>query len=149
MTPESLTVTVGWTRPNRAADYSPMSDGYRSGAEQHTETIEVEWSNQPSVPDDEMLRALGVEAGVAEAHRLTRLVETIAEACFYATNAPHLTYPQGLTGQICRALDATGYDGAAGGHYSLSVGDTVTVLEVTLACAPAGWARVSMVDLTV
>jgi len=115
-------VTIGWTMSDRDAGYSSFADGYRPGAKQHTETITVEWTN---APDD--------------AHKVA---EVLAEACYYATNAPRFTCPEGLTGQVCRAIDETGYDGTGAGHYSLSVGDTVTVGEITLACASLGWERV-------
>ena len=138
-----LEVVVGWTKPNRSADYQPMSDGYRTGAEQHTEAFKVLWTNQPAAADEAMLATLGVTAEEAEAHRRLRVAETIAEACFYATNAPRLTLPEGLTGQVCEALDATGYRGEQAGHYSLSMGDTVTVEGVKLACSRVGWTPVS------
>jgi len=118
-------VTIGWTMSDLAAGYSSF-EGYRPGAKQHTETITVEWTNPPMYGDT---------------LDLNRAAEVLAEACFYATNTPRLTYPEGLTGQVCRAIHDTGYDGR-GAHYSLSIGDTVTVGEITLACASLGWERV-------
>jgi len=121
-------VTIGWTMSDRDAGCSSFSDGYRPGAKQHTETITIEWTNPP------MLFGGTVD--------LNRAAEVLAEACYYATNAPRFTCPDGLTGQVCRAIDATCYHGHQAGHYSLSVGDTVTVGEITLACASLGWERV-------
>ncbi len=118
----TIDVTVGWTRSDMANGYSSF-DGYRPGASQHTETFQVDMTGTNLHP--------------------TSWPEAIADACFYATNAPRLGYPQGLTGLVCRAIDELGYDGR-GAHYSLSVGDTVTVGEIALACASFGWERVSM-----
>lgn len=114
-------VTIGWTRSDPETGYSSFSDGYRPGASQHRLTLRV------TVPDD---------ADVAAA------VEAIAEAAFAATNHPA---PETLTGyarQIHEGIAASGYIGREA-HYSLSVGDTVSVGEVTLACAPTGWQRVT------
>lgn len=120
-----ITVTIGWTRSDPDTGYSSFTDGYRPGAAQHRLTVHV------SVPDD---------ADVAAA------VEAIAEAAFTATNHPA---PETLTGyarQIYDGITASGYHGREA-HYSLSVGDTVTVGEVTLACAPTGWQRVTYAGL--
>lgn len=114
-----IDVTIGWTRSDMDNGYSSFSDGYRPGASQHTETLTIDLgeTNQP----------------------VDRLVEMIAEAAFEATNSPA---PQMKVAKALRAaLDATGYRGQ-GAHYSLSVGDTVTVGEVTLACDNWGWKRV-------
>lgn len=136
----NVDVTIGWTMSDRANGYSSF-DGYRPGARQHTETINVEWTNAPEVADDDMLAAIGATRADAEALRIQRVVEALAEACFEATNAPFAT---GLAAQIAEKIAATGYRGEQAGHYSLSVGDTVTVNEVTLACARFGWERVTM-----
>ena len=120
-------VTIGWTRSDPEAGYSSFSDGYRPGASQHRLTVRV------AVPDD---------ADVAAA------VEAIAEAAFAATNHPA---PETLTGyarQIYEGIAASGYIGREA-HYSLSVGDTVCVGEVTLACANTGWQRVTYAGLDV
>lgn len=120
-----LGVTIGWTRSDPDAGYSSFCDGYRPGAAQHRLTVLVD------VPD---------EADIAVA------VEAIAEAAFTATNHPA---PETLTGyarQIHDGITASGYIGREA-HYSLSVGDTVTVGEVTLACAPTGWQRVTYAGL--
>lgn len=123
--PESLEwdieVTIGWTRSDPATGYSSFSDGYQPGASQHRLTLRVD------VPTDA---------------DITAAVEAIAEAAFAATNHP---YPDTLTGhakQIYEGVQASGYTGREA-HYSLSVGDTVTIAEVTLACAPTGWQRVA------
>ena len=143
-----IEVTIGWTMSDRANGYSSY-DGYQPGARQHTETIEVEWTNTPEVADDEMLAAIGATRGEAEALRIQRIVEALAEACFAATNHPFPRSLEGLPGQVYRAIEATGYRGEQAGHYSLSVGDTVTVNEATLACAPFGWERVTLTPATV
>jgi hypothetical protein len=118
-------VTIGWTRSDRANGYS-SHDGYRPGASQHTETIVVT-----------------LDQSVADFVRdVPGTVERIAEAAFAATNHP---YPEGLTGldgQVYTAIRATGYNGR-GAHYSLSVGDTVSIAEVMLACDSIGWRRVT------
>lgn len=117
-----IEVAIGWTRSDMERGYSSF-DGYRPGASQHTETILVDMTGT-NIP-------------------VEKWPELIAEACWHATNAPRLVYPQGLVGQVCRLIDETGYHGE-GAHYTLSVGDTVTLGEITLACAPLGWERVSM-----
>lgn len=114
-------VVLGWSISDPEAGYSSFSDGYRPGVKQQCVTVHVE------VPHD---------ADPAAA------VEAIAEAAFAATNHPA---PEALTGyarQIYDGVKASGYRGQ-GAHYSFSVGDTVTVNEVTLACASLGWERVS------
>jgi hypothetical protein len=108
----AVEVTIGWTKSDRDNDYSSFSDGYRRGADQHTETIRVE------VPAD-------------------RDAEDIAEAVFFATNAPYLD-PASREGKILAAIYANGYHGE-GAHFSLSTGDTVTVGDTMLACARFGW----------
>lgn len=116
-----IEVTIGWTRSDPATGYSSFSDGYQPGADQHRLTLRVD------VPTD-------ADIGAA--------VEAIAEAAFAATNHPD---PDALTGyakQIYEGVQASGYTGREA-HYSLSVGDTVTIAEVTLACAPTGWQRVA------
>lgn len=116
----NVEVTIGWTQSDRESGYSSF-DGYRPGAKQHTETVEVE------IPETVSAQ----EADWATLH--------IAEAAFEATNSP---FPKtGLAQQINEALENKSFYGQ-GGHYSLSVGDTVTVGEVTLACASFGWERV-------
>lgn len=128
-----IDITIGWTR-SEVVDghlvYSSFGEGYRPGASQHTEDIALRFDG----PD-----------GILDLDGLLDLVTGIAEAAFMATNHPE---PQRLdrssvAGQIFATLDARGFDGRASGHYSLSVGDTVTVGEVMLACASLGWERVA------
>lgn len=113
-------VTIGWTKSDHSIGYSSFSDGYQPGAEQHTLTVHVE------VPDDA---------------NITAAVDAIAEAAFAATNHPNPEILTGFAKQIYDGVRASGYTGRQA-HYSLSVGDTVTVGEVTLACANLGWQRV-------
>ena len=112
-------VTIGWTKPNRAIGYSNF-DGYRPGASQHIETIQLD---------------------MPHATPTLELVEQIADAVFEATNSSQPTHGCSLPAAIAWAIGMTGYWGE-GAHYSLSVGDTVTVGEVMLACARTGWTRV-------
>lgn len=116
-------VTIGWTISDPESGYSSFSDGYRPGAKQHCLTVRVH------VPDE-----------VNDAS----VVETIADAAFTATNHPYPHTLRGIARQIHDGVTASNYRGSEA-HYSLSVGDTVTVSEVTLACARTGWQRVSYV----
>jgi len=106
-------VTIGWTRSDLANGYSSFSDGYRKGAQQYTETLEVNTELDPS---------------------------EIAEAAFHGTNAPEESIDStSVAGHIAAVLKKRGFNGSQSGHYSLSVGDTVTVDGVMLACADLGW----------
>lgn len=118
---KTVEVTVGWTNSDMENGYSSFCDGYKPGAEQHTETFTLE-----------------VEEGMVTPER-------VADMVFEATNNPYLTQPQGVLGQVFRAIKASGYTGE-GFHYSLSVGDTVTVDGVMYACQPTGWAVVEGVE---
>jgi hypothetical protein len=111
------TVTVGWTKSDMP-EYSSFADGYRQGAEQHVEELEAD----------------GLEG-------LT--LETIAEYVFLATNSPHDYSSDHPVTAIRAALEQTGYRGE-GAHYSLSVGDTVTVDGRTLECGSWGWKPVTL-----
>lgn len=111
-------VTIGWTK-SAMPEYSSFSDGYRHGAEQHVETVEVEVHENLSLNYNAVLG--------------------IAEAAFMATNAPYEV--TGMAGEIREAIAAAGYRGQ-GAHYSLSVGDTVMVGEVMVSCEPTGWKQV-------
>lgn len=116
MTTQTLTVTVGWTKSDMSTGYSSY-DGYRPGAEQHTETITV-----------------AVESPADS--------KAVAEAVFEATNSPCVRPNDGsLAGQVLEALVATGYHGQ-GAHWSLSVGDTVTVDGLMLAVERFGFSVV-------
>lgn len=117
------TIKIGWTKSDMDNGYSSY-DGWRSGAEQHTETIEVD------VPDREH-DGLTVEMSP----------EHIAEYVFEATNSP---YPILLAASIFGAIQRTGYRGEQA-HFSLSVGDTVTVDGVTLAVERTGFKTLEVV----
>lgn len=117
---QQFTITIGWTKSDRATGYSSF-DGYKPGAKQHTETFDLDFEPDGNPWDDAV---------------------AIAEAAFHATNAPFVTAAS-LAGRMAEAISATGYHGE-GAHYSLSVGDTVTINgEVMLACGRMGWDRVS------
>ena len=122
----SRSPSVGPSRPTWTGfgerPYVPMMDGYRPGTPQHTLTVRVE------VPND---------ADPAAA------VYDLAEAAFTATNHPSPAGLGGYAGQIFDGIRASGYRGHEGGHYSLSIGDTVSVAEVTLGCEPTGWKRIT------
>jgi hypothetical protein len=111
---------IGWTK-SRMPEYSSFTDGYRPDAEQHTEDITVD------VPDEYFHDSVD------------NAVQRIAEAAFIATNAPFEL--DGVPQQIREAIYDAGYNGK-GAHYSLSVGDTVTVGEVMVTCDHYGWTRV-------
>lgn len=113
----TIEVTIGWTK-SAMPEYSSFADGYKPGAQQHVEVIEVE---------------------VPETVPVSGMAEFVAEAVFTATNSPYEV--SGLPGQIRDAIAAKGYRGQ-GAHYSLSTGDTVTVGEVMLACESFGWKQV-------
>ena len=113
-----MKLTIGWTRSDMANGYSSF-DGYRPGASQHVIELEI------SV--DDRMRLRGDLA--------------ICEAAFTALNAPGLQPRDGLAYQIEQAVRATGYRGE-GAHYSLSVGDTVTVDGRMYACDASGWSVV-------
>lgn len=66
--------------------------------------------------------------------------ENLCEIVFGALNNP---YPQGLAKQIQDQVNATGFDGSQSGHYSLSVGDTVTVDGIQYAVEDFGFGKVS------
>jgi hypothetical protein len=113
------TLTIGWTMSDRATGYSSFSDGYRPGAQQHTETVTVE------APADWSLAQL-------------------AEAVYVATNAPDASMMSGVALAINAAIDDNGYYGREAGHYSLSVGDTVTLDGDTVAVDRLGWKPVTI-----
>jgi hypothetical protein len=113
-------LTIGWTKNTEetlAAGYVSFSDGYRPGAEQ------VEVAMTLAVPFDATM-------------------DDIAEAAFIATNSPFVAEGT-LPYFIAEAIDKADYHGQ-GAHYSLSVGDTVTVDGVTLECAGMGWREVKV-----
>lgn len=115
----SKTLTIGFTESNRAADYCPMSDGWRPEAEQYELALEA-------------------PAGSYD-------LETLAEAVFTATNAPQeFIAADQLATQVAELL----VDAIASGARvrSLSVGDTVTVQaedgsRALVSCESRGWMR--------
>lgn len=117
----TVEVTIGWTK-------------------QHELPPERRWSEyQPGDPQHTLTFTLDVYSGMSP-EETTR---AIAEDCFVATNHP---VPQTLNdgaGLVYSLIKQAGYRGQEGGHYSLSVGDTVTVSEIMLACVADGWERVS------
>jgi hypothetical protein len=128
----TATITIGWTIhaahpdvPHRydATDYLPFSDTWRPGQPQHEETITVD------LPD------------ITE-HPFNIGPRELAEAVFHATNAPDEPPADSLAGRVLAAIQATGFRGE-GAHYSLSVGDTVTINGTTLACAKRGWETIT------
>jgi hypothetical protein len=107
-----VTITIGLTVSDRAANYIPAMDGWRPGAAQDTFPL-------PQVA----LPAAWTRADVAE-------------ALFTLTNAPVEVWDgKGGYAELARTLRALNPLLAR----SLSVGDTVTVDGVTLACQRVGW----------
>ena len=113
-------ITLGFTQSDRSLDYSSFSDGYRLGARQVAVTITVETAGIDLSPEQR------------------------AEAVFAASNVPHpLT---DLTTAADRAAAAIRHALAAQIHFptrSVSVGDSITVGGVMLACQPIGWQAVT------
>jgi hypothetical protein len=105
-----LMVTIGWTQYG--------FDGWEPGLRQHVEDIFID---------------------IETAQPTSLLVETIVEAVFIATNHPEPESLRGMSGAVYRAIRDTGYRGEQAGHYSISVGDTVTIGETTWACERFGW----------
>lgn len=121
-----IDITIGWTKSDMDNGYSSFG-GYRPGAEQHTETISIQSHGS---------------TGIFAAAPTLEAVEQIADAAFEATNSP---FPQSpLAVEINEELERRSFYGEQSGHYSLSTGDTVTVGEVTLECAPMGWKQISL-----
>lgn len=115
----SREITIGWTKnteASRAQGYVSFFDGYREGAAQHEETITV------GLPSD-------------------WTPEQVADAVFEGTNRQDDCDSNSPAGRIYAAVQATGYRGREA-HFSLSVGDTVTLGEVRLACESVGWKAV-------
>jgi hypothetical protein len=108
-------VTVGWTKHEaRLGDdgHVPFWDVWKPGRPQHEETVTV---------------ALPAELSGQQ----------VADAVFHATNAPEVR--EGTPEHaILAALKHTGYEGREA-HWSLSVGDTVTVDGVIWAVDRFGW----------
>lgn len=128
---EPVKILVGYTKalvppgeendPERSWDerpdfYVPYVHGWRPGAEQHVLTVTVDLPPR------------------FEPHQVADLV-------YYATNSADLGGDP-YAGAIRAAIDATGYQGKEAGHFSLSVGDTVTVDGIGLACRSTGWGSI-------
>jgi hypothetical protein len=111
-------ITIGWTKFKTGDSYVPFVDGYRSGAAQHSITVESETGSLTT--------------------------EDIANAVYEATNAPTV-HPDTLAGDILAQIHATGYRGQDA-HFSLSVGDTVTAKGWRAACARSGWTVTKLDD---
>lgn len=122
----TLTIQLGFTHSDRASDYIPMMDGYRPGAAQTViQTGDVQLPGlDPAAP----LSADDVTA--------------VAEACFTAMNAPEDLPVSDTVSLVRDAIAARLASGRDTGVHSLSVGDTVTVDGITLACAKKGWSVV-------
>jgi hypothetical protein len=131
----TTTITIGWTihapapgsQGHRYADesYTPFRDAWTPGQPQHVETITLEL---PDVLD----------------HPVAITATDLAEAVFEATNAPEVREGS-LAGLVQAAIQATGYTGREA-HWSLSVGDTVTVDGDIFACDMSGWRLVGRIS---
>ncbi len=113
-------VTLGFTQSDRARDHSSFTDGYRLGARQVAVTITVD--------------ATGID--------LTD--QQWAEAVFVASNDPYP--PTAPTTPFDRVVAAIRHALATQVHFpirSFSLGDTVSVGGVMLACQCVGWRAVT------
>lgn len=119
-----IDVTIGWNTARDAEGRNlGWARGWMPGDTMHTEelTLEAPGTARPAID----------------------FLEVVCEAAFDATNNPAPTESLTPFGrQIREALAARGFDGSQSGHYSLSVGDTVTVAEVMFECRAFGWKRV-------
>ncbi len=114
---EPTLVIIGWTLSDRENGYVSYVDGWCPGVPQHLLAIEVD------LPPDTAPRK-------------------VADLVYLATNAEDLEgHP--YAAKILAAVQASGYRGEEARHFSLSVGDTVTVGGVRLACEAAGWEEAS------
>ena len=109
-----MEITIGLTETDRAGDYVPYIDGYRSGAKQVEVKIHL---------IDEVVFNTGHHA--------------LADAIYVATNVrgefglptdPLIAYVLGALGDYRQR--------------SLSVGDTLSFDDLTFACARFGWEQV-------
>lgn len=119
---EVRTVTVGWTKHEDrdvSPTHIPFFHVWRPGQDQHEETITV------AVPAD-------------------LYGQRLAEVVFAATNHPDPDRLLGPAATIRKAILDTGYEGREA-HWSLSVGDTVTVDGVRWAVDRFGWVLVEEV----
>jgi hypothetical protein len=108
-----MLITLGFTQSDQAAGYSSFTDGYRIGAHQESFTIELE--------------------GAGSMYTAAQW----AEEAFTASNHPG-TAPT----QPARAIQLALAEQVSAPLRALSVGDTVTVDGIMLACTPVGFARV-------
>lgn len=111
-TTETLKVVIGFTAAALDRSYVPQLDGYRPGALQ--QEVELHCRVVPTAQHTDY-----------------------AEGVFEVTNAPYLP-TQGAAGAVADAVTAL----STRLPRTLSVGDTVTVGDVKLACLSAGWAEV-------
>jgi hypothetical protein len=110
---EPTVVEIGWTMSDRENGYVSHMDGWRAEAVQHVVSIEVDLP--PGMPPYK-----------------------VADLVFLATNVEELEgHPHAE--QIRTAVQATGYRGEEARHFALSVGDTVSVGGMRLACEDVGW----------
>jgi hypothetical protein len=68
--------------------------------------------------------------------------ERVADQVYEAMNNPS---PTGKVAEILALVQETGFNGSQSGHFSLSVGDTVTVDGRVFACDRYGWKEVGQV----
>lgn len=121
-------VTIGWTvhaqGDGDTLDYWPFHDPWRAGQPQHEVTFTL--TDPPlNIYDSVNPRA-------------------VCDAVFAATNEPDAAPGDDtVEGRIVEAIRQAGYVGREA-HYSLSVGDTVTVNGSRYSYLPHGWAE----DLT-
>lgn len=105
-------ITVGFTKSDRAADYSSFSDGYREGADQDEFTIAA----PPGITD----------------------VEALAEAIFVGSNSPEVCDGLARTFQLWLA-DLPVRSLSVGDTVTLQYhGEPAQMV----ACEPRGWRRV-------
>jgi hypothetical protein len=116
-----LLLTLAFTQSDRARDYSSFADGYQLGARQIAVTVTVEAAGLDLAP------------------------EAWAEAVFIASNDP-TPPPAEATTPVDRAVAAIRHALTTQARFplrSFSVGDTVIVGGVMLACQSVGWQAVT------
>ena len=137
-------VRIGWTKHDerdaegyptfKGQRYGAFFDPYQPGQAQHTEDIEVDF-NVGGVD----LALDGQQVAVIVYDASNRLG---------AFGPPSPTGDESVSAKVQRAIHATGYTGREA-HFSLSIGDTVTVHpdtsdEITYACTREGWEIVKL-----
>jgi hypothetical protein len=116
-----LLLMLGFTQSDRARDYASFADGYELGTRQITVTVTVEAADLDLAP------------------------QAWAEAVFIASNDP-TPPPAEVTTPVDRAVAAIRHALTTQARFplrSVSVGDTVIVGGVMLACQSAGWQPVT------